>query len=107
MQIRENIIPIFLEPLTEKEASEIKIIIARMERMLLESTLTTAAEHSQMMTLRAAEVEGEVVEDYEFIVTRRFKRKGCIFIGGINGEIMNVTAFFEMLEEQAELSSVK
>jgi hypothetical protein len=45
------------------------------------------------VTLPAAEFDGDLLENYEFVVTRRFSYDGECYVGGVNGEVLNVDAF--------------
>lgn len=60
------------------------------------------------VTLPASEFDGDLLENYEFVITRRFSYGGECYVGGANGEVLNVDAFIgayiTFLESQRTLT---
>jgi hypothetical protein len=110
LSVEENIIPRF--KLDAEDAPNIQKYlneIPQMERFFTEAPLT----QQPVATLARAEVligfeEAElVVDNYQFVITRRFTVGGELHVGGANGEVLNVYTFISnlrrFLEEQLEL----
>lgn len=110
MKLEANIFPKF--ELTHEDTAMIEQFlqtIPKMERYFQEAPLS----ESPTVTLSSAEFdEGMehswgVVENYQFIITRRFMLHGELHVGGANGEILNVYTFISglkrFLEEQLAL----
>lgn len=69
-------------------------------KMLREARNASLAGGFQM-TFPAATIEGTYAEDYEFLVVRRWKIGEDLYLGGINGEVLNLTVALAKSERYA------
>jgi hypothetical protein len=104
MTVRATIFPQFA--LKPEELGDVEGIVSRIPQ--LAKFLTEVPFHSTpVMTLSTAHFDGMIVEDYQFVITRRFRLGGELHIGGANGEVLNVDTFISgftaYLEEQLNL----
>jgi hypothetical protein len=103
VQIVANIIPNFnVEP---EELLDIDKRLTELTQLGTYLRLSPLSENPSV-TLPASEVDGVLVESYEFVITRRFFYGGECHIGGANDEVLNVDifmrAYMDFLESQRE-----
>lgn len=114
MNLEANIFPKFLfgqETLSDLQA--IRTRLQYLETNLVESPLgqfpVVALGSTEFIAERPDSFE--VMDSYEFIITRRYKLHGEWHVGGANGEILNVytfiTGFKTALDERITLMESK
>lgn len=111
MKLEANIFPVF--EAGDESVSDLDAYLAAIPK-IEKSLLETPLHQNPIMVLAKAEFDDGpefptgVVDDYEFIITRRFKLYGEWHVGGANGEILNVYAFLSSFkafwESQADRS---
>lgn len=76
-----------------------ELAVKELHKLLSDTPLTK----SIYVEIDGAEIDGlGAVENYTFIVVRRFKVNGVLHIGGQNGEILNTEDFFEAVYQAAQ-----
>lgn len=96
MNLEANIFPVFdAEADSHPDLDSYLASISRMEKALLKTPL----HQNPVVSLAKAEFDNEagsstnVVDNYEFLITRRFMFYGEWHVGGANGEVLNVHTF--------------
>lgn len=103
VQFEANIFPVF-EGLKPEELSNFKSLAPQMERFFAETPLT----QNPVATITKAEVDTglehsrEIVENYQFVITRRYMFGGELHVGGANGEVLNIYLLIQGLKQIAE-----
>ena len=94
-QYEANVFPIFnFKP---EDDANLAIYLDRLP--MLEAYMSGAPlQEKPVVTLSKVQIVGdddnvEAIENLEFIITRRYKSGGELYVGGANGEVLNVTAF--------------
>jgi hypothetical protein len=110
MNLEANLFPRYeLRPEDTRDFGKVLSELPQMERFFNEAPLGQNA----VVTLAATEFDSgrdelEVLENYQFVITRRYTFHGELHVGGANGEILNVYTFISglrtFLEEQKALA---
>lgn len=103
-QFEANIFPVY-DFSKENNAETLKSHIAQMG-YLTQTFADAPLSQGLVITLAKAEVnvDGEdvVLEDVQFIVTRRFTMHGELHLGGANGEVLNAYLFASNFKRACE-----
>lgn len=93
MQMQANIAPI----ISLNDEGEFPVTTQEIEN--LEDFMTQAnLQDNIVFTVAKGYVGGELIEEYKFMVTRRYLLDGELHLGGANGEVLNMTAFAYQLK---------
>lgn len=83
------------ETLEHMSTSEAFSALSNLEELLLEAPLHNTPSYVG----HGVEVFGEKYDTYEFVITRRFAKDEQKYVGGANGEIVNVTELLSTLRQ--------